>query len=273
MIKWSLSNLPIAAACLMGGSLLFAAEQGITFRPGRNALILRGQTQYIFYYPASATSGLHPALLFAPGDGGWRGMAITMAERMAGWGYALYGLDTRQYLESFTGRSGLKESDVAGDMRRIAEWVSTGKGETVGLVGWSEGAGLMLLAAASQGNERKFSGLVTMGLPDVNALGWSWLDGLTDVIRHTPREPTFSALAYMDRVSPLPLAMIQSSKDEYVPLAEARSLFDRAREPKRFFLIDALNHHFDGNREIFFSKLREALRWINGLQRQARSDH
>lgn len=125
----------------------------------------------------------------------------------------------------------------------------------------------MVLAAGAQGNERKFSALVTIGLGDANVLGWSWTDNLTYVTKRVPREPTFSAVAFIDKISPLPLAMIYFSKDEYVPMEEAKRPFERAREPKRFFPIQARNHHFDGNWDTFFNKLREALEWISGIQR------
>jgi hypothetical protein len=58
--------------------------------------------------------------------------------------------------------------------------------------------------------------------------------------------------------------MLQSSRDEYVPLEEAKRLFERAREPKKFALIEAQNHRFDGNLEEFFRRLSEALRWAGG---------
>ena len=63
-------------------------------------------------------------------------------------------------------------------------------------------------------------------------------------------------------MAPLPLLMIQSSHDQYVPLDEARRLFETAQEPKRFELVQADNHRFDGNHEEFFDKLRDGLQWV-----------
>ena len=45
-------------------------------------------------------------------------------------------------------------------------------------------------------------------------------------------------------------------------LDEARKLFDTAQEPKRFELVQAENHRFDGNHEAFFDKLRDGLHWV-----------
>jgi fermentation-respiration switch protein FrsA (DUF1100 family) len=61
--------------------------------------------------------------------------------------------------------------------------------------------------------------------------------------------------------------MIQSSRDEYVPVEEARRLFAAAGEPKRFVLVEARNHRFDGNQPEFFRQLRAMIEWVNTAQR------
>ena len=73
--------------------------------------------------PYIAVSGapLHRRVLFVPGVGGWRGWAITIAETMATWGFDVQGLDTKVYLDGFTGKSMLTEGDVTNDFRELAE--------------------------------------------------------------------------------------------------------------------------------------------------------
>lgn len=258
-------SIQAISLCLAAGFLVFPAQQDRMGHVGKNEVTIRGHTQHIYYFPAGGAP-LHPALciLFAPGDGGWRGAAVGMAGKMASFGYDVYGLDTKQYLESLTSPSSLRANDVMADFRQLSEQLASGKGRHVVLVGWSEGAGLVVLAVASSEGRRYIQGVITMGLGDSNVLGWSWLDDLTYVTKTDPREPTFSALSYMEKVSPLPLVMIQSSKDEYVPLDEAKRLFGRAREPKRFVLIEALNHRFDGNLDEFYHQLLGALHWVGG---------
>jgi fermentation-respiration switch protein FrsA (DUF1100 family) len=106
-----------------------------------------------------------------------------------------------------------------------------------------------------------------LGLGDSNVLGWAWTDDLTYLTKRTPNEPAFSSLLFVDRIAPLPLVMLQSSRDEYVSLEEAHKLYQHAKDPKKFFLIDARNHRFDGNPGEFFKRLREALEWISSLNR------
>ncbi|MBI3951144.1 MAG: hypothetical protein HY314_11905 [Acidobacteria bacterium] len=243
--------------------LLSVPASAQTLLPGKNTPVLRGQTQEIYFYPARGESGRSiRKVLFAPGDGGWRGFAVTIAQAMASWGYDVYGLDTRRYLESFTGKTSLKETDVMSDFRQIAGWITQGRDERVILVGWSEGAGLGLLGAAAEGNKRTFSGLMAIGLSDANVLAWRWKDDLTYITKQDPKEPKFQASQFLPHVAPLPLEFIYSSHDEYIPREEANRLFSVARNPKRFVVIEAQNHRFDGNQGDFFRALYEGLQWI-----------
>ena len=130
------------------------------------------------------------------------------------------------------------------------------------LVGWSEGAGLGVLGAAAQRNKKIFDGLVTFGLADRNVIAWHWSENITSLFKK-PHEPEFSAATHMSAVSPIPLLMIQSSRDQYVTTEEARRLFEAAHQPKRFELVQASNHRFDGNHDEFFLGLRDGVGWVN----------
>jgi alpha-beta hydrolase superfamily lysophospholipase len=228
--------------------------------PGMNAVTIRGQQQEVHYYPAKGRP-LHLKILFAPGDGGWRGWAVTIAETMSAWGYDVYGFDTKIYLDGFTRTAiHVTELNVAQDLREIAEWMTHRSGEKVTLVGWSEGAGLCVLGAAGNGNKNVFAGLVAFGLGDDNVLAWHWSNNITSLVKK-PKEPSFKAADYMPKLAPLPLLMIQASRDQYTSVDEANRLFALAQEPKRFVLVEAQNHRFDGNQDEFFRKLRDGLSW------------
>lgn len=230
--------------------------------PGKNFVSIRGRQQSVYYYPATGQK-LNRKVLFAPGDGGWRGWAVAVAQTISSWGYDVYGLDTKTYLEGLTAKSVCKEPEVMADFRDLAKWMTNGSDEHVTLVGWSEGAGLAVLAAADPNNKKIFGGLVTFGLIDVNVLGWSWRDTITYVTRSKPSEPSFHSSKYLPLIAPLRLQMIQSSQDEYTTLDNAQKLAAAAKEPKRFIVIKANDHKFNGNTEEFFRALREGLQWIN----------
>ncbi len=166
-----------------------------------------------------------------------------------------------KYLDGFTGKATLTEDTMKSDFRELATRIRERSDEHVTFVGWSEGAGLCVLAAAAQGIKRVFDGLVAFGLGDENAIAWHSLDNLMSVVKK-PNEPTLRASTYMANIAPLPFFMIQSSHDQYTSLDEANRLFALARQPKRFVLVEGRDHRFDGNQEEFFRTLREGLEWI-----------
>ncbi len=246
----------LLALAALAGTVLSGAQRA---QVGKNAYLLRGRQQDVYYYPGQNEGRpLLGPVLFVPGDGGWTGFGITIAKQMASWGYDVYGIDTKRYLESFTdGNKTLSEADVVSDFRSLSEWVSPER--SVLLVGWSEGAGLGLLGAT---NKKAFRGFVAIGLGETSVLGWRTIDNLTYITKKEPNEPHFSSLPWLPRLSPAPLAMIQSEGDEYTALDAAKKLFAAAGEPKRWWLVRARNHRFDGAREQFFGALRESLEWI-----------
>lgn len=247
-------------------ALLLASLSFAEVKEGENEVIIRGKEQYIYFYHSTGSTKQTSRILFAPGDGGWRGFAITIAEVISSFGYDVYGLDTKRYLESFTGKTTLKEPDIMGDFKSIADWITPTHTTKITLIGWSEGGGLCLLAAASPKNKDAFDGLITIGLNETTEMGWRWTDDFTYFSKRNPREPTFSSAAYIVRIAPVPLLMIQSTGDEYVSVDTAKKMFALAPQPKQFVLIDANNHRFDSNQKLFFDKLKEALQWIHQIQ-------
>lgn len=243
---------------LLVALMLAAACYAQNAKPGRNTFEVRGQKQDIYYLPAAGDS--KGTVLYAPGDGGWRGFGITIAKTIASWGYDVYGIDTKRYLESFTGDTTLKEPEAMADFRTIGRWA--GKGSKVTMAGWSEGAGLGLLAGAPEENKTVFDGVIAISLGESSVLGWRMIDNLTYITKKEPNEPHFSSLPYLPKIAPLPFVMIHASGDEYTPVDTARKLFAAAREPKRFSLINAKNHRFDGAKDDFFRTLREGLEWV-----------
>ena len=106
----------------------------------------------------------------------------------------MIGFDTRAYLESFTSRaSTLRPEDVAADYRELVRYAARGSPTRPLLVGVSEGAGLSVLAAADDVTKSLISGVVAIGLPDRNELGWRWKDAWIYVTHGVPNEPTFSS--------------------------------------------------------------------------------
>jgi pimeloyl-ACP methyl ester carboxylesterase len=247
----------IAAAVLVFGAEVCAQNP----RPGKNDVTIRGHQQRIYWQPAEGAGQRH-RILFAPGDGGWRGFAITITKELAKAGYDVYCVDTRQYLESFTGPAVLTTKEIASDFNQMARWIQRGDRDRILLVGWSEGAGLGLVAAADAANQAVFGGLVAIGIPEYNILAWHWTDIGAEITKTLPHEPTFRSAEFMAKVSPLPLFAIASTSTEYITPEATRALFSAAREPKRLVIIVARDHKYSGNTQGFFQALLEGLNWI-----------
>ncbi len=250
----------LIALTLLGSSWAQSPQRG------KNKVTVRGQEQDVYFIPG-AGAGPHRKVLFAPGDGGWRGFAITMGEQMAAAGYDVFGVDTRRYLTSFTGSTVLTTSEIAADFRTLAQWAAQGSRERVLLVGWSEGAGLGLAALADGANREVFAGMVSVGTTPLNILAWHWRDVAAEITKSMPNEPTFKSADYISRVSPLPLAVIASTGDEYASMEVTRQLSAAAGDPKKLVVVDASDHKFGGKNNEFFAALRDSLTWIQQQHR------
>lgn len=234
-------------------------------RSGKNTLTIRGQEQRIYLYQATST-GRHGNILFASGDAGCRGFAVTIAEQLQKEGYDTYCLDVLHYLESFTGQTSLTTERIASDFNQIAHWIERKDHEPILLVGWSEGAGMDLAAVADSANKFAFRGIIAIGLPKDNILAWRWKDIGAWITKRAPREPTFKSADVMPRIAPLPLFVIGSSSTQWVTPEATRQLFSLAHEPKKLVMVTARDHKFNGNTQTFFNVLREALDWVQGQE-------
>jgi type IV secretory pathway VirJ component len=236
--------------------LLCAAHAGAQTT---ESLTIRGHALQVRTY---GTRGGVPVVV-SSGDGGWVHLGPHVAEVLASHGCFVVGLDSKAYLESLTsGRVTLNPADEPGDFLALARFAARGSLAKPVLVGVSEGAGLSVLAATDPGTKAAIAGVIALGLPDINELGWRWKDSIIYVTHGVPDEPTFSALAAAARMAPVPLAAIHSTKDEFVPVATAQKIVDAAQGPKRLWVIEAADHRFSNNLGEFDRRLLEALDWI-----------
>ena len=203
-------------------------------------------------------------MIVSSGDGGWIHLAPHVAELLGAHGSLVVGFDARAYLSSFTSRgSTLRPEEEPADYRVLAQFAAKATGKKPILIGVSEGAGLSVLAATDRDTKTAVKGVIALGLPNLNELAWRWKDMLIYLTHGVPNEPGFRTESIVDRVAPVPLAAIHSTHDEFVPLAEASRILDRARDPKRLWIVPASDHRFSSNLEEFDRQLLEAIAWVN----------
>lgn len=224
-----------------------------------DTITIRGRAQTLHLY---GTRGAPPVIV-SSGDGGWMHLAPHVAEVLAAKGFFVVGFDAKAYLSSFTsGKATLTADEEPGDYKVLADYAARGASQKPILIGVSEGAGLSVLAATDPRTKAAIAGVIGLGLPDLNELGWRWKDSLIYLTHGVPNEPTFSAASVVARVSPTPVAALHSTRDEFVPLSEVQSIFDAAKEPKRLWVIKASDHRFSDNLTEFDQRLLEAIAWI-----------
>jgi len=256
------------------GRLLFSAAVAVSLlAPGRQAAAAAGggppsRTEVFLLRGVSQTLHLYGApggklAIVTSGDGGWVHLGPDVAEFLAGEGYRVVGFDAKAYLSSFTSRSGpMHVEDVPRDYAALLDYAAKDATSRPLLVGVSEGAGLSVLAATAPEVQSRVAGVVALGLPDLNELGWRWRDSIIYVTKKTPNEPLFSAREVAARVSPVPLAAIHSTHDEFVALPEIQGILAQAREPKQLWVIEAADHRFSDNQPELQRRLKEAIAWI-----------
>lgn len=243
--------------------LMMAAPPPISSAQVVQRLSIRGHEQLLRVYgPASG-----PPVIVSSGDGGWIHLGPHVAELLAARGFFVVGFDVKAYLAGFTAETAtLRRADEPGDYKTLAAFASASTGRKAVLVGVSEGAGLSVLAATDPQTKAVIAGVVGVGLPDLNELGWRWKDSLIYLTHRVPNEPTFSATTTVAAVAPLPLALVQSTHDEFVPLADTQRIFEHALAPKQLWTVEADSHRFSNNLPGFDATLMEAIEWIRRNQ-------
>jgi pimeloyl-ACP methyl ester carboxylesterase len=222
-------------------------------------LTIRGQEQTLrLFGPRTG-----PPVVVSSGDGGWTHLGPDVAAFLETKGFFVVGFDCKHYLSSFTsGSKTLAPTDVPGDYRALVDYARAGRTEPVLLVGVSEGAGLSVLAASDPGLQPSLRGVLALGLPDVNELGWRFFDSTIYVTHKVPNEPTFKAGDYVQHLGSTPLAAIHATHDEFVPVDEVKRLMALPGGPKKLVILDAADHRFSDKQPELQKAVLEALDWM-----------
>ena len=253
-------NVLLVACVISTGLGSGAASRDPRAQSDKQIVNLRGHDQVLHLY---GSRGGTPVIV-SSGDGGWIHLGPHVAEVLSAKGFFVVGFDVRAYLESFTsGETTLREEDEPGDYQALIDLASRETGRKPILIGVSEGAGLSVLAATDPANKKRIAGVIGLGLSDVTELGWRWRDMIIYVTHRPPVEPSFRVTSVADRLAPVPLAAIHSTHDEYAPLTEVEEVLATARQPKRLWVVDAVNHRFGDNLADFDRSLLEAVAWID----------
>jgi hypothetical protein len=263
-------------------SALFAAclSKPPTLLPDAEATLfvrrasLATETVDLHFVKPPAWARPRPLLLYATGDGGWRSADRGLFQHLAHWGYPVAGFSAVQYLAHLRFEA-TSPAHVAEDFGELIAFAKRSldlpaHAPTV-LVGFSRGSGLSIVAASNPDLRPLLIGVLAVALTgEEEYVRDDWSHGTSH-----PRTPIDRRLAtlrpydLLRGLAPLPLVVIQSTRDSYLPADEARRLFGPDDEYRRLVSIVASNHTFRDSRDTLFVKARTSLDWIEARHSRA----
>ncbi len=208
------------------------------------------------------TPASHPLLVYATGDGGMRRKDLDTYRHLAALGDPIVGFDARDYVKHLGRDSPTTTPErLADDYTRIIERARQTLGidglRPVVLVGVSRGAGLAVVAAGRLCNA--ISGVVAVALTqEEEYVRWYRHHPLS----HETHQVMVDVYQYLAQLDDLPVAVIQSTHDQYLPAAKAREQFGPDSASRWLQPIEATNHNFGGARDRMYDAIQTALNWV-----------
>jgi fermentation-respiration switch protein FrsA (DUF1100 family) len=211
----------------------------------------------------------HPLLVYATGDGGWHRNDLALYRHLVSFGHPTVGFDARDYVTHLGAMDATTPARLAADyeaiIRDAKQTLHLPTAYPVVLVGVSRGAGLSVVAAGQRGLRPSISGVLAVALTKEEEYV-----KMRRPFRRQRGQPgavpeMVEVYDYLPRLAAMPLAIIQSTRDHYLPAAAARALFGPDNAHHWFQSIEAQNHSFSGAREEMYDALSRSLEWIDRL--------
>ena len=223
-----------------------------------------------------AIDGGRPLILFATGDGGWRGKDKDAFEHLTRWGYPLAGFSAPGYLQLIIRHTHLTTpADVARDYARIIGLAKQQLGLPAGtrtiLVGVSRGSGLAVAAAGESALQPSLAGVVAVALTREEEYVQRPKRRRRAPRAAPPEMVMLDNYEYLPRLLTLPLSIIQSTHDEYLPAEEARRLLGPDSPLRQLHPIVSRNHSFTDARAALYIQLEASLSWVCRFLPEART--
>jgi pimeloyl-ACP methyl ester carboxylesterase len=267
-LAFAVAGLATAAAAACGHlPVLHSPQRPVQFR--RSITLYDHPLDLHLARPEQLQPGT-PLLFYATGDGGWHGKDVDTYRRLIRWGYPVAGFSAPSYLDHLGFVSGTTTPErLANDYRRLIEFakqtLSLPASTRTILVGVSRGAGLAVVAAGRPELNVELGGVLAVALTkeEEYVRHYKVIPGKSPSDMPTRELVEFQTYEYLDRLRDLPLVVIQSTGDGYLPAAAARKLFGADTALRRFVSIEARDHSFDGARGALYAQMAAALAWMS----------
>jgi len=217
--------------------------------------------QLHFDNPDAAPS--RPLLVYATGDGGMHRKDLETYRRLAALGDPIVGFDARDYVKHLGDRTPTTTPerlahDYSEIIMRARQVLGLDAHCLVVLVGVSRGAGLAVVAAGQLRDS--ITGVVAVALTQEEEYV-RWRRHLS--LPHETHPPVMvNIYEYVAELGNLPIAVVQSTHDQYLPATKAREQFGPDSPYRWLQAIEARNHSFSGARTRMYEAVRAALDWV-----------
>ena len=211
-------------------------------------------------------------VVYATGDGGWRCLDQKLFEWISSWNYPVVGFSSRSYLNNLEYvRDTTTPLRLVQDFETIIQFaeqkLEMRQSTRIILVGFSRGAGLAVVAAGQGKLKPNLAGVVAIALTKEEE----------HIIHYGPRKRSQSnppvrellriqTYEYLTRIASVPVVVIQSTHDGYLPASAARALLGPDTELKKLLSINAQNHRFTGGCMDLYTEAETALDWIHNIR-------
>ena len=214
-------------------------------------------------------------VVFASGDGGLMGISKAILQHLGDEGYYVVGYSSREALARFRGPSGVPDyaAVVAAHVSMNAQGKrALGLPERTPMImsGMSRGASMVIVTAGDSTLRPGIEGAVAIAL--TRELDYLHVPRRAGRSRGIQLDGDYKVQTYpaIKRLGSIPLAIIQSTNDKYVPSAESRRLLGPDTPARRLYEVEARNHSFSGGRDALMRDLDDALQWITARRQRPR---
>lgn len=210
-----------------------------------------------------------PLIVYATGDGGWHRKDLATYKEIAALGYPVVGFDAHDYVTHLGPSEWTTPSALAADYAEIIaaakEALHLRSDCRVLLAGVSRGAGLAVVAAGDPVLRSSLVGVVAVALTREE----EYVKRVRRFRRRDGNGPEMVEMYnYLPRLGPLPVTVVQSTRDSYVPAAEARDLFGPDTPYRWLQPVESRNHSFGGGRPQLYAAIARGVGWIMGLRKK-----
>lgn len=217
--------------------------------------IVLNNHQLRLHFSQGAHDMTRPLLVYATGDGGWHRKDLAVFHHLVAFGHPTVGFDAHDYVTHLGAGESTTPARLASDYERIIsaakETLQLPPGYPVVLVGVSRGAGLSVVAAGQPDLRPSIAGVLAVAL--------------TKEEEYVKGPRMAEVYDYLPGLAAMPIAVVQSTRDHYLPASAARILFGLDNPYRWLQPIEARNHSFGGARPQLYDAMKRSLTWIDGL--------